>query len=129
MLRAEIAEKLWGAHREELSVVLAGIRCNSEVISTIFPGDGKSFQRRLSDRNGQSGENCRSEKMFDLFFTPHDERETFTPNGETEADFHGFPELGGRQLRDAQHLVTFEIPEQPISDRTRNGVKSSAVLG
>ena len=49
--------------------------------------------------------------MFDLFFTPRNEWET---------EDYGFPELG-RQLRNAQHLVAFEIPEQPISDKPNWG--------
>ena len=55
--------------------------------------------------------------MFDLFFKPHGERETFTPDGKPESDFYGFQDLGGNQLRDAKYLVTFEIPEQPIPDK------------
>ena len=115
VLRAEIAEKLWGAHREELSVVLAGIPVTANNFDD-FSGRWKIVSEEIERQKRTKWRELPKEKMFDLFFTPHDERETFTPNGETEADFHGFPELG-RQLRDAQHLVAFEMPEQPISDR------------
>ena len=127
-LRAEIAEKLWKAHREELSVVLAGI----PVTARNFDHDpkkkpdheNKPFSKKWKDvseeierRKRMKWRELTKEKMFDLFFKPHGERETFTPDGKPEADFYGFQDLGGNQLRDAKYLVTFEVPEQPISDK------------
>ena len=105
-LRAEIAEKLWGAHREELSVVLAGIRVTASDFDK-FSKRWKVVSEEIERQKRTKGRELPSEKMFDLFFTPRNEPET---------ENYGFQELGGRQLRDAQYLVTFEIPEQPISE-------------
>ena len=105
-LRAEIAEKLWGAHREELSVVLAGIPVTASNFDQ-FSGRWKLVSEEIERQKRTKGRELPKEKMFDLFFTPRNEWET---------EDYGFPELG-RQLRDAQHLVAFEMPEQPISDR------------
>ena len=105
-LRAEIAEKLWGAHREELSVVLAGVPVTASNFDQ-FPGRWKLVSEEIERQKRTKGRELPKEKMFDLFFTPRNEWET---------EDYGFPELG-RQLRDAQYLVAFEIPEQPISDK------------
>ena len=107
-LRAEIAEKLWGAHREELSVVLAGVHVTASNFDQ-FPGRWKLVSEEIERQKRTKGRELPKEKMFDLFFTPRNEWET---------EDYGFPELG-RQLRDAQYLVAFEIPEQPISDRPK----------
>lgn len=105
-LRAEIAEKLWQGHREELSIVLAGVH--------VTAGDFEAFSERwelvskgIERRKQTKWRELSKERMFDLLFTPGNEGET--------ADY-GFPELG-RKLRDVKHLVAFEIPEQPISDK------------
>ena len=101
-LRAEIAEKLWGAHR----VVLAGVPVTASNFDQ-FPGRWKLVSEEIERQKRTKGRELPKEKMFDLFFTPRNEPET---------EDYGFPELG-RQLRDAQYLVAFEIPEQPISDK------------
>ncbi len=105
-LRAAIAEKLWGAHREELLVVLAGIPVTAKNFDQ-FSGRWKLVSEEIERQKRTKGRELPTEKMFDLFFTPRNEWDT---------EDYGFPELG-RQLRDAQHLVTFEIPEHPISDK------------
>ena len=104
-LRAKIAEKLWGAHREELSVVLAGVPVTASNFDQ-FSGRWELVSKEIEQRKRTKGRELPTEKMFDLFFTPRNEWET---------EDYGFPELG-RELRDAKHLVTFEIPEQPISE-------------
>ena len=105
-LRAEIAEKLWGAHREELSVVLAGIPVTAKHFEK-FSGKWNLVSEEINRRKQTKWRELPKDKMFDLFFTPRNEWET---------ENYGFPELG-RELRDAQYLVTFEIPEQPIPDK------------
>jgi CRISPR-associated protein Csm1 len=105
-LRAEIAEKLWGAHREELSVILAGVPVTANNFDD-FSEKWSIVSREIEQRKLIKGRELPREKMFDLFFTPRNEWET---------EDYGFPELG-RQLRDTQYLVTFEIPAQPIPDK------------
>ena len=105
-LRAEIAEKLWRAHREELSVVLAGLPVTAKNFEK-FSGKWNSVSEEINRRKQTKWRELSSEKMFDLFFMPRSEPET---------ENYRFQELGGRQLRDAQYLVAFEISEQPISD-------------
>ena len=116
-LRAEIAKKLWSAHREELSVVLAGIPVRAKNFdhdpkkkpdneNKPFSDKWKDVSEEIERQKRTKGRELSKERMFDLFFTPRDER---------EIEDYGFPELG-RKLRDAQYLVTFEIPEQPISE-------------
>ena len=105
VLRAEIAEKLWGAHREELSVVLAGIPVTASNFDD-FSGRWELVSKEIEQRKQTKGRELPREKMFDLFFTPRNE---------WEIENYGFPELG-RELRDAKYLVTFEVPEQPIPD-------------
>ena len=104
-LRAEIAEKLWDAHREELSVVLAGIPVTAKNFDQ-FSGRWKLVSEEIERQKRTKGRELPTEKMFDLFFTPRNE---------WEMEDYGFPELG-RELRDAQYLVTFEIPDQPVSE-------------
>ncbi len=127
-LRAEIAEKLWRAHREELSVVLAGIPVTARNFdhdprkkpgneNKPFSDKWKRVSEEIERQKQTKWRELPKEQMFDLFFTPDDERETFTPEGKPEADFYGFQELGRNQLREAQYLVTFEAPEQPIPDK------------
>ena len=117
-LRAEIAKKLWKAHREELSVVLAGIPVTAKNFdhdpkkkpdnqNKPFSKKWKDVSEEIERRKQTKWRELSKETMFDLFFTPCNERET---------EGYGFPELG-RKLRDAKYLVAFEIPEQPISDR------------
>ena len=102
-LRAEVAEKLWGGHREELSIVLAGVPVTANDFET-FSGRWDSVSKEVNLR--KQTKLCELPKMFDLLFSPHSERQTD----------YGFPELG-RKLRDAQYLVTFDVPEQPISNK------------
>ena len=117
-LRAEIAEKLWKAHREELSVVLAGIPVTAKNFdhdpkkkpdheNKPFSDKWKRVSEEIERQKQTKWRELPKETMFDLFFTPRNE---------PEMENYGFPELG-RQLRDAKHLVTFEVPEQPISDK------------
>ncbi len=117
-LRAEIAEKLWKAHREELLVVLAGLPVTARNFdhdpkkkidneNKPFSDKWKRVSEEIERQKRTKWRELPKEKMFDLFFTPRNEWET---------EDYGFPELG-RQLRDVQYLVAFEIPEQPISDK------------
>ena len=105
-LRADIAEKLWDVHREELSIVLAGVPVTASNFDQ-FTGRWELVSKEIEQRKRTKGRELSKEKMFDLFFTPRNE---------WEAENYGFPELG-RELRNAQYLVAFEIPEQPISDK------------
>lgn len=105
-LRAEIAEKLWGAHQDELLVVLAGILVKAKNFDE-FSGKWNLVSQEIEQRKRTKGRELSRETMFDFFFTPCNEQ---------EMEDYGSPELG-RQLRDAQYLVTFEIPEQPISEQ------------
>ena len=105
-LRAEIAEKLWGAHREELSVVLGGVPVTANNFDD-FSEKWSIVSREIEQRKLIKGRELPREKMFDLFFTPRNEWET---------EDYGFPELG-RQLRDTQYLVAFEVPEQSIANK------------
>ncbi|RKU14244.1 type III-A CRISPR-associated protein Cas10/Csm1 [Candidatus Poribacteria bacterium] len=114
-LRAAIAEKLWRAHREELSVVLACIQVSANNLED-FSGRWELVSKEINRRKQIKGRELLPEKMFDLFFTPCNERETFTSDGKPDTDFYGFQDLGGEPLRDAKHLVTFEIPDQPLPD-------------
>ena len=105
-LRTEIAEKLWEAHREELSVVLAGIRVTTNDFDQ-FTGRWELVSKEIDRRKQTKWRELPKETMFDIFFTSRNE---------WEMENYGFPELG-RELREAQYLVTFEVPEQPISDK------------
>ena len=115
-LRAEIAEKLWVAHREELSVVLAGIPVTADNFDQ-FADKWEAVSKEVNRRKQTKWRELPKEQMFDLFFSPRSERETFIPEGKPKADLYKLQELGGDQLRDAKYLVTFEIPEQPIPDK------------
>ena len=123
VLRAEIAEKLWGAHREELSVVLAGVpvtaknfdhdpRKKPDKENKPFSDKWKRVSEEVERQKQTKWRELSKEKMFDLLFTPRNE---------WEIEGYGFQELGGEPLREAQYLVAFEIPEQPISDRPNWG--------
>ncbi len=106
-LRAEIAEKLWAGHREELSMVLADVPVTAKDFDQ-FSGTWDMASEEVNRRKQTKWRELSREKMFDLLFTPCAEWET---------DNYGFQELGGEPLRDAQYLVTFEIPDQPIAEK------------
>ena len=115
-LRAEIAEKLWNAHREELSVVLADVPVTASDFGE-FSGRWELVSKDIERRKRTKGRELSKGKMFDLFFTPRNEREAYTADGKSDTGFYAFRELGGEPLRDAKHLVVFEIPEHPIPDK------------
>ena len=104
-LRAEIAEKLWGAHREELSVVLAGVPVTANNFND-FSEKWNIVSKEIEQQKQRKWRELPKETMFDLFFTPRDEQET---------EGYGFPEVG-RELREAKYLIAFEIPEQSIAE-------------
>lgn len=104
-LCAEITEKLWEAHRGELSIVLADVPVTASDFDQ-FSGKWDLVSKVVNRQKQTKGSELPRETMFDLFFTQRNERET---------DKYGFDDLGGEQLREAQYLVTFEILDQPIS--------------
>ncbi|MDE0043407.1 MAG: type III-A CRISPR-associated protein Cas10/Csm1 [Candidatus Poribacteria bacterium] len=105
-LRNEIAEKLWDAHREDLSIVLARISVTASNFDS-FSERWDLVSKEVEHRKRTKGRELSKETMFDRFFTPRIEG---------GADDYGFRKLGGDQLRKAQYLVTFGIPDQPLPD-------------
>ena len=105
-LCAEITLKLWEAHRGELSIVLADVPVTASDFDQ-FSGKWDSVSEAVNRQKQTKGRELPRETMFDLFFTQRNEGKT---------DNYGFDDLGGEPLREAQYLVTFEIPDQPISD-------------
>ena len=104
-LCAEITLKLWEAHRGDLSIVLADVPITASDFDQ-FSGKWDSVSEAVNRRKWTKGSELSKETMFDFFFTPRDEGKT---------DNYGFDELGGEQLREAEYLVTFDIPDQPIT--------------
>ncbi len=115
-LRADIAEKLWKAHREELSIVLAEVPITANNFDQ-FTERWELVSKEIEQRKRTKGRELPREAMFDFYFLPHSEREAYTLDGKPESDFYGLQELGGRKLREAQYLVVFVIPEQPITHK------------
>ena len=103
----DITQKLWEAHQGELSIVLADVPVTVRDFDQ-FSDKWDSVSEAVNRRKRTKGIELSKETMFDFFFVPRDEG---------KQDNYGFDALGGEPLREAEYLVTFEIPDQAIAAR------------
>lgn len=106
-LRRTISEKLWTLHNGELSCILAGISIKArDFESENFSNKWGAVSQKVQHRKQQKWVEMDTQVMFENLFQPHQNRET---------DWE-FDELG-RDLRNAEYLATFKIPEALIPEK------------
>ncbi len=103
-LRAEITEKLWRLHQDDLSIILAGVSITARNLED-FSKKWGIVTKEVDSRKQKKWSELPSEKMYDYFFNPHPDREMN----------YGFEELG-KVLRAAKYQIAFEIPDQPMPE-------------
>ncbi len=107
IVRQGISENLWALHKGALSCILAGM----SITATDFKPDNFSkkwwdVSKKVQQRKQEKWSELDANTMFENLFKPH--------SGDERANW-GFGELG-RQLRDAEDLVAFEVPASPMPD-------------
>lgn len=106
-LRQTISEKLWTLHNGDIACILAGISIKArDFEADNFSDKWYSVSKKVAARKQQKWSEMNAQYMFDNLFEPHQNRET---------DWR-FEELG-KQLRKAEYLATFEIPEASIPEK------------
>lgn len=105
-LRRTISQNLWALHGGDLSCILAGISITThDFEADNFSSKWRAVSEKVHQRKQEKWSEMNSQEMFENFFEPHRDR---------NVDY-GFGELG-RQLREVDYLVTFEVPESPIPE-------------
>ena len=106
-LRRTISENLWALHKGDISCILAGISITANAFKADnFSGKWRDVSEKVKQRKQEKWSELDPQDMFENFFEPH---------GDSENTDWGFGTFG-RQLRQAKHLVAFEVPESPIPD-------------
>ena len=106
-LRQTISEKLWALHNGELSCILAGISIKArDFESENFSNKWAAVSQKVQHRKQQKWAEMDTQVMFENLFQPHQNR---------EIDWE-FDELG-RDLRNAEYLATFKIPEASVPEK------------
>ena len=105
-LRRTISQNLWALHRGDLSCILAGISITPHDFEVDnLSSKWRAVSEKVHQRKQEKWSEINPQEMFENFFEPH---------GDKEVNW-GFGELG-RQLRKADYLVTFEVPESPVPE-------------
>lgn len=115
-IRQTISQNLWALHNGDISCILAGISIKADDFETSnFSDKWSEVSQKVAERKQQKWSEMEAQQMFDNFFVPHQNRQ---PNW-------GFEELG-RDLRNAEYLVTFEVPEASIPENPnwRNAINA-----
>ncbi len=103
-LRRTISENLWALHGGDLSCLLAGISITANDFEPDnFSSKWRDVSEKVLQRKQEKWSEIAPQDMFENFFEPH---------GDKAVDY-GFGELG-RHLREAAHLIVFEVPESSI---------------
>ena len=106
-IRRTISQNLWALHGGDLSCILAGISITSNDFEAgNFSRKWWEVSEKVLQRKQEKWSEIDPQDMFENFFEPH---------GDKEVDY-GFGELG-RHLREAAHLIAFEVPESSIPDK------------
>ena len=105
-LRQTISQNLWALHNGDISCILAGISIKADDFETSnFSDKWYEVSQKVAERKQQKWSEMEAQQMFDNLFVPHQNRQ----------GNWGFEELG-RDLRNAEYLVTFEIAEASIPE-------------
>ena len=105
-LRRTISQNLWTHHGGDLSCILAGISITTDDFGADnFSRKWHEVSEKVHQRKQEKWSEMSPQDMFENLFEPHQNR---------EVDWE-FKELGKR-LRNAEYLVTFEIPEASIPE-------------
>ncbi len=105
-LRRTISQNLWTLHGGDLSCILASVPISTDAFGADnFSSKWRDVSEKVHQRKQEKWSEMNPEDMFENFFEPHRDKEINW----------GFGELG-RHLREATCLVSFEIPESPISE-------------
>ena len=113
-LRQKISEKLWTLHKGDLSCILAGISIKArDFKAENFSKKWGEVSEKIQQRKQQKWLEMDTQQMFENLFEPHKNREV-DDSDESEKDYWKFGDLG-KQLRDAEYMVTFEVADKSTS--------------
>ena len=106
-LRQMISENLWTLHNGEIACILAGVSIKArDFEAKNFSKKWRDVSEKIRERKQQKWSEMDAQYMFDSLFEPRQNREIVW----------AFEELG-KQLRKAEYLATFEIPEVSIPEK------------
>ncbi len=105
-IRRTISEKLWALHSGELSCILAGVSITADFGTNNFSKKWRDVSEKVQQRKQEKWSELQPQDMFEYLFEPH---------GDKEIQW-GFDELG-RDLREATHLIAFQVPKSPIPEK------------
>ena len=112
-LQREISEKLWTLHQSDLSFVLAG---TPVTIGNFKPEEFSSkwgdVSIAVNNRKRKKWSEMEPDTMFNQLFEPL-QREG---SGDTQDDTWKFGDLGAK-LRNAEHLIVFEVQENIVENQ------------
>ena len=115
-LRQTISQNLWTLHNGDISCILAGISIKADDFEAEnFSDKWYEVSQKVQELKQQKWSEMEAQQMFDNLFVPHQNRQ----------GNWGFEELG-RDLRNAEYLVTFEIAEASIPENPnwRNAINA-----
>ena len=115
-LRQKISQKLWELHSGDISCILAGISIKAhDFTNNNFPNKWNAVAEKVNARKQQKWSELGNNGMFQTLFTPYEHKEIDEQDENNPWDFIGL----GKQLRQAEYLITFDIPELPIPKRLK----------
>ena len=119
-LQREISEKLWTLHQSDLSFILAGTPVTTGDFSPEkFSSKWTDVSKEVSKNKQKKWAELDADTMFTQLFKPamwsHESLQRERDNDD-QKDLWEFADLGTK-LRDAKHLIVFEVEEDTSDDQ------------
>ncbi len=112
-LQRKISEKLWTLHHSDLSFILAGTPVTTRNFKPEeFSSKWGEVSIAVNNRKGKKWSEMEPDAMFNRLFEPSQPEE----NGDTQDDAWKFGDLGTK-LRNAEHLIVFEVQENIVENQ------------
>lgn len=122
MFRKGISDKLWALHKGELYCILDYVSVTAgEFESESFSKKWSEVAENVHQSKQKKWAELGSDAMFNSLFKPHGNEQVDEPEDteqeEEKGDLWRFGELGG-ELRTPEYLITFEVPESDIPEKS-----------
>ena len=112
-LQREISEKLWAFHQSDLSFILAGTPVTAGNFKPEeFSSKWRDVSIAVNDRKRKKWSEMEPDAMFNQLFEPSQHGR----NDDTQDDTWKFGDLGTK-LRNAEHLIVFEVQENIVENQ------------
>ena len=112
-LQRKISEKLWTLHHSDLSFILAGTPVTTGNFKPEeFSSKWGDVSIAVNNRKRKKWSEMEPDAMFNQLFEPLQHEE----NGDTQDDAWNFGDLGTK-LRNAEHLIVFEVQENIVENQ------------